>query len=317
MRFPAMSHMAVGRRVAFLLGHDAFRHSPVRCSRRLIAWKAHCLLHSAAIVRLPEFGIKLFVPPVWRGTAKIIYVFRAAYERELLLVRRLLSIGDVFVDVGANYGIYTSIASRAVGPTGRVLSFEPATHAYAVLQRNIEIGRLSNVSAARMALSNHHGQMVLRLLEDTSMNAIATAARPGEASEPITTSTLDAELARNTVRQVHMLKLDVEGAEELVLRGALSALRTSRPIVLFEVNGHAAKRLDLQPDGAWNLLRECGYGFYQLDQRRRMCAISTIPAGGNVVAIHRWSAAPIPPVPARGQVVADDLYFGERNGVAF
>ena len=278
------------RQIGFLLGHDAFRHNPVKHSGRLLVWRARCLLRSSAVIRVPELGIRLFVPPVWRGSAKILYVFRAAYERELQLLDRLLSSGEVFVDVGANYGIYTSTASRVVGPAGRVIAFEPATHAYAVLQRNIELGELKNVWAFRLALSNQRGEMVLRLRDDSSTNAIAPAAHGGEAFEPITTSTLDAELARQRIRHVHMLKLDVEGAEELVLRGASSALSRSAPIVLFEVNAAAAGSLGLRPDGAWNLLRDHGYRCFQLDECGRMNEIETIAAGGNVVAIHRSSA---------------------------
>jgi len=278
------------RQVAFLLSHDAFRESPVRYSRRLIAWRVRCLVGSSAVVRIPEFGIKLFVPPVWRGSAKIIYVFRAAYERELHLLSRFLSNGDVFVDVGANYGVYTAVASRLVGSSGRVLSFEPAAHAYAVLQHNIEIGDLDNVSAFRVALSNRREEMILRLREDASTNAIAHAAGTGESFEPITTSTLDEELAREPAGRVHVLKLDVEGAEELVLRGALSVLQCSTPVVLFEINTEASQMLGLQPDGAWNLLRSHEYRFFQVDPHHRMSEITTPPTDGNVVAIHRSPA---------------------------
>lgn len=283
--------MRLARRLAFLLGHEEFRQRPVACSRRLIAWRARCLLRRAAVVRLPEYGVALAVPPVWRGTAKIIYVFRAAYERELPLLNRLLSSGDVFVDVGANYGIYTAVASRAVGPAGRVIAFEPASRAFAVLRRNIDLGGLKNVAAFRLALADHRGEMVLRLRDDSSTNAIADAAHSGGAFEAITASTLDAELARTVVPRVHMLKLDVEGAEELVLRGAPAVLQTSTPVVLFEVNPDAARDLGLRPDGAWNLLREHGYRFFQLDAGRRIVETTTMPAGGNVVSVHRSSAA--------------------------
>jgi FkbM family methyltransferase len=281
---------SVWRRIRFLLGHEAFRKSPITYSRRLIAWKAHCLLRTSAVVRMPEFGIKLFVPPVWRGTAKTIYVFRAAYEPELHVLTRFVSSGHVFVDVGANYGIYTAIASRLAGPAGRVISFEPATRAYAVLERNVGIGQMKNVSTFRLALSNQRGEMVLRVRDDPSMNAIARAPHTGEVFEPIRTSTLDVELVRENIRRVHMVKLDVEGAEELVLRGGASTLRTSRPVVLFEINAEAARALDLRPEGAWEMLREYGYRFFQLDRRRRMVEMKTVLAGGNVVGIHRSSS---------------------------
>ena len=279
--------MSLHRQIAFLLGHEAFQQSPAKYTGRLIAWRARCLLRRSAVVSIPELGVQLFVPPIWRGSAKMIYVFRAACERELPLVQRLLSTGDVFIDVGANYGAYTMAASRAVGPSGRVLSFEPATQSYAVLQRNVQIGRCTNVTALRLGLSSRQQHMVLRLRDDSSTNAIAHAPRPGEAFERIVTSTLDAELERQAIQQVHMVKIDVEGAEELVLQGASALLRRSRPALLFEFNPEAATALGLTSDGAWRLLRDHGYRFFQLDARHGIDEIRSAPAGGNVLAIHR------------------------------
>jgi FkbM family methyltransferase len=292
--------MSLRRNITFLAQHEAFRHSPGKCAYRLLSWKAHCLLRTPATVSIPELGVRLFLPAVWRGSAKMIYVFRAAYERELPLLNRLLSAGQVFVDVGANYGVYTAAASQAVGPTGRVLSFEPATDAFAVLERNIRLGNVGNVAAFRMALSKDRQPMVLRLREDSSTNAIGAAPAEGEPFEPIVTSTLDAELARAGVDHVHLLKLDVEGAEEWVLRGAPEVLQRSKPSLLFEVNAEAAEMLGLHPQGAWHLLLDHGYRFFQLDDGHRMAERHTCPAGGNVVAIHRSREALVDPLSSGG-----------------
>ena len=86
-----------------------------------------------------------------------------------------------------------------------------------------------------------------------------------------------------------MIKLDVEGAEELVLRGAKAIIAFSRPTILLEMNGAAAKRLGLSPWGAWQLLQGFGYRFFSMRQQGELCLLNHPPATDdivNLVAIH-------------------------------
>src|SRR4030095_11405574 len=76
-------------------------------------------------------------------------------EREFL--KRLLRPGDVFVDIGANIGLFTILAGRYVGAEGAVYAFEPCAKTYERLLANVELNRLTNVSCYQAALSNHTG----------------------------------------------------------------------------------------------------------------------------------------------------------------
>ena len=96
----------------------------------------------------------MFLPPYWKGVAKLIYAFRDYYEPELTFLESLLSPGKVFVDAGANFGIYTAMASKTVGEAGRVISFEPSARAFPVLRHNIALNGFRNVQAFPMALGD-------------------------------------------------------------------------------------------------------------------------------------------------------------------
>jgi len=112
----------------------------------------------------------------------------------------------------------------------------------------------------------------------------------GEAFEEVVTRTLFQVVREETALRLGLIKLDVEGCEELVLRGAISIIVRHHPTVLFEMNGTAAARLGLRPFGSWKLLESLGYGFFSLTERGELCELNQPPAGNdaiNVVAIHR------------------------------
>ena len=88
-----------------------------------------------------------------------------------------------------------------------------------------------------------------------------------------------------------LIKLDVEGAEELAFRGALPLIASSRPCVIFEINPRASQGLGLRPFGAWELLETAGYRFFSLVERGDLRKLCAPPAGGNVIAIHGGRAA--------------------------
>src|SRR6266480_962060 len=135
---------------SFLSVQQAFNLAPVRTTLRLASWRIRCLLGKAAIIDLRNWGVRMFLPPNWRGVAKLIYAFRDYYEPELAYLEKLLAPGKVFVDAGANFGIYTAMASKTVGEAGRVISFEPSARAFPVLQQNIVLNDFKNVLAFPM-----------------------------------------------------------------------------------------------------------------------------------------------------------------------
>jgi FkbM family methyltransferase len=247
----------------FLRSHEAFRKAPIITLLRLLAWRLHCWLGKPATITLPKWDLRMHLPAEWRGFARLMFAFREMYEPELLYLDRLLSPGMTFVDVGACYGVYTLVAAKLVGAKGRVIAFEPASRSYAVLQENIKLNGLANVRPYRVALSDRIGFSRLYHQPDPGRNSLGVPEGISGAPEEVETNTLDSVLGSGPSERVDVMKLDVEGAEELVFRGAREILTTAHPAIIFEVNPEAVTALGLSPRGAWDILDRMGYSTFR------------------------------------------------------
>ncbi len=164
---------------------------------------------------------------------------KARYRDQGAEIRALLAglaPGDVAVDVGANKGAYLYWMRRAVGPAGRVFAFEPQPG----LARYLETVRTrmgwENVVVRECALSDAAGVRILHVpgWENSPGASLeeAAAAGPGTRDREVAADTLDHQL--EGAGRVALIKVDVEGHELAVFRGAARTLAESRPLLLFE-----------------------------------------------------------------------------------
>ncbi len=168
------------------------------------------------------------------------YLFAGWFEpAEVAFVVERLKPGDVVIDLGANAGLYTVIAARAVGAAGHVYAFEPGRRALALLRNNIAVNGLTNVTVIEAAVSNTTGQASFAVARDTALSSLADVNREDQqvaSWETVKTIRLDDAVAEYGMRAVTFIKMDVEGAEKLALEGATALLaQTSPPLtILFE-----------------------------------------------------------------------------------
>jgi FkbM family methyltransferase len=142
--------------------------------------------------------------------------------------------GDVVVDIGAHIGLYTIISSKRVGPNGKVIAIEAHPGNFQMLNHNIKLNRLNNVIPFNYIAYSKEMDLVLaeyaRMLGGDVKDRHRTAA--------IHVNTLDNLLQQNGINEVNWMKIDVEGAELEVLRGAHNILSKSEDIsVLIEIHG--------------------------------------------------------------------------------
>lgn len=268
---------------------DGFHKAPVRTGIRLISWRARCLFQNGATIRLRRWNLKMFLPSRWRVMGEYIFALREYYEPELAYLEEVLSPGKIFFDVGANIGIYTLVASRIVGETGRVVAFEPSIQSFPGLQRNVALNGLTNVIVFRTALGEKTGGARLFHAPDPVANSVHGDPAWGGESEEITVETLDRVTEQASIKHVDVIKIDAEGAEELVLRGARKVLAEMRPVVIFEINQEACARFGLSSSGGRELLEKLGYKFHVLQDNGTFFQPSLPRPYFNVVAtpIHR------------------------------
>jgi FkbM family methyltransferase len=274
----------------YLWNQEGFCDSPLRTILRLINWRVKCLLRSPATITLDDCDLRMFLPPEWRGIAKLAFTFCERYEPELGYLKQILSPGMTFVDAGACYGIYTLTASKLVGEAGRVIAFEPAPRAFRVLQKNIRLNSLANVLAYPMALAAHSGKALLHYHPNVGCDSLGRDDSFTQMAEEIETESLDNVLEKISVHQVDVIKMDVQGAEELILRGARKILNASHPVIIFEVYPPCAAPLGLSPYGAWEFLHDLGYEFFVVGPRGTLRREMSPPLDRNVVATYRQGA---------------------------
>ena len=185
-----------------------------------------------------------------------------AYETHLF--RSVVKEGMTVVDIGANVGYYTLLAAELVGINGRVFAFEPDPGNYELLKKNVELNRYSNVETRKKAMSDRTGSVTL-YVDGANFGNRSFAKRnivvDGGAFDAQTT-TLD-EFCADYMgdRQIDVLKIDAQGAEGLILKGAVITLSKSTPKVFMEFEPEMLRNLGTDPLGLLRDFRALGYSF--------------------------------------------------------
>jgi FkbM family methyltransferase len=195
--------------------------------------------------------------------------FLGSYEaQETLLLPALLRSGDTCVDVGAHWGYFSLIAAARVGSSGRVLAVEADPRVFATLQRSLELNPGLNVEAVHVAAAAESGTLVLNGYDECGDNwGISSVATPqGGAAFEVAAEALDVLLDRHEVRQVGLLKMDIEGAEVLALRGCERFLRERRiRSLLLELHPPQIAALNSTVQDVVASLRAHGYYLWAVD----------------------------------------------------
>ncbi len=206
-------------------------------------------------------------------------LFKVHFEHtELALVAAFVTRGMHVVDIGANVGLYSVFTGRAVGPRGHVWGFEPSSHVVGLLERNIALNGLENVSVHKLALAAQAGRLELRreancrdgdrYLVGAATAEGAPAVGEGGDSESVEVTTLDAFRAQDGRLSAHVdfLKMDVEGGELAVFQGARETLRANRDLVMmFESNRHVCARAGHSQEEVFAVLEAEGFGLRAWD----------------------------------------------------
>lgn len=179
---------------------------------------------------------------------KVARVLLGTYEPEQTgLLARSLRPGDTFLDLGAHVGFHTLLAARLVGPAGWVVAFEPSPRNARYLRRHLALNGCGNVRVEEAAVSDAAG--AARFLHG---RGTGTGRLSGAGGVEVRTVALDGYCAEHGLSPA-AVKIDVEGAELAVLRGAEEILTRCRPLVFLSTHGAEAHGACLR----W--LRERGY----------------------------------------------------------
>ena len=197
-------------------------------------------------------------------STRIMMQQRAGCEPEMVcLMARILQEGDVVVDGGANIGFFTIMMAKLVGPTGRVLAFEPGENNLAKLRENIAMNNLDNVEVFDVALwhRNNHA-LEFFLSEDSGANSIWRSEM--SVSKTVVTAVKLSDYWRDRQRRIKLIKLDIEGSEQHALEGAYIHLGMKVPYIVCELNSLALQRLGHTQGTLRKFMLQFGYDMFLL-----------------------------------------------------
>jgi len=173
-------------------------------------------------------------------------------------IERLLDSGGYAIDVGANVGYLTMVMANRVGKTGRVIAFEPTPWAYHRLEDNLSLNDMPQAHAVQMGLSDRSEQQQ----EMTIRSSYRLDGQSEGDRVLIDITTLDSYLESNRIDGLDFIKIDTDGMEYSILRGAKETLLQYKPAVLFEVGPDALSRAGTSVENLLAWLRDIGYLFY-------------------------------------------------------
>jgi FkbM family methyltransferase len=215
-----------------------------------------------------------------------------AFEtNEIAFVGRFLKPGMTALDLGAHHGLYTLLASKRVGSNGKVIAFEPSPRERMALRLHVMLNLCWNVSIQTLALGNENTDATLFVVEgrQTGCNSL----RPPEVfggTSPVRVhvTRLDNWLDDENIDRVDFVKLDVEGAELDVLKGAERLLaRSPRPVILAEVQDVRTRPWGYEAKDIIQHLSHKGYKWLSLKENGSIEALdlSADKFEGNFVAV--------------------------------
>lgn len=240
-------------------------------SALILAFHVRNAIKRSAPIRAEVGGVSFCLVPegaiafdIWSGLR---------FERpELEFIVKVLRPGMTFFDIGANSGVFSIAAGKTLARTSAsIYAFEPCAATFATLQKNIRENDLSGVCAHCIAISEHSGEASLYVnaaMKD-GLNSLEDPSH-GDAEVigtiPVRVTTLDAFLTEKNIPCVDVMKVDVEGAELLVFRGARGLLtRADAPLILYEGYSWCTAGFHYHPVEIMWLLEGFGYEIFVLD----------------------------------------------------
>lgn len=248
---------------------------------RLVRWLEE---HAETLAKLPPTTVRfggthqMRVNPVDENGRRVLVNGFEPAERLTRWFVRLLKTGDCVLDVGANVGYYTLVAAKMVGPTGTVHAFEASPDVFPWLETNAALNPAANIRIHACAVTDQCGETRFHTArsDKTGFSSIRDLGAEGASVATVPTVALDSML--DDLPAVRLVKIDVEGAELLVLRGMTNLIDRDQPFLISEIDDKFLQEMGFSATEMCAFLTERGYGLFRIVERGEIVPIADPPA---------------------------------------
>jgi len=254
------------------------RLGPGRLREMLLNFRFSRRALGKAVPILEDINGTRFVLYPWDRPTAGKLVRRRHDTADFRAISKLMRPGFVAFDVGANVGIHSVLLSQLCKPDGRVWAFEPVPETYWRLKETLALNRCENVATVQAAICDKTGTAEMNLFESrfSEWNSLGNPSMYGTDGNRISptlhvkvpTQTLDQFCKSEGIEYIHFLKVDVEGFELTVFRGAAQILTERRvDCICFEISAEPLRGAGIESKDVFEALESYGYRAYRFDER--------------------------------------------------
>jgi len=173
-----------------------------------------------------KFFDNLYIRFYPSSVSSTLFYDKKFYEKDINLIKKYLKKGDIFIDVGSNIGILSIVASKLVGRTGKIYSYEPHPRIFKYLEGNIKLNNIKNIISRNIGIGSKSGNIYITNKIADDMNYLSKDSINGK---KIKVKKLD-DIIRD--KNIKMLKIDTEGYELEVLKGSKELLKNTKYLMI-------------------------------------------------------------------------------------
>ena len=284
---------------SFLLRHrfiSALRDIDLKGIRRLSVLLPKLLLPAVDQAEKMEIqtlhGVKILIDPAKDKGVEFALYQTGTYEKGTIqLLGDFLKQGSIFMDIGANIGLMSTIASKIVGEKGRVYAVEANPKTIEVLRHNCVINQCENIEILPIALASEKGSAILYENWNVNRGGASLISQGDEHGITVSKERLDDLFSPDS--PVHLVKIDVEGFELEVLKGGVDWFKTQQPVFIIEVSTQRSNQEGAAPESIMSFVAELGnYSLYKQkgtkERRGKLVSVTSaqdLPEHDNLIAI--------------------------------
>jgi FkbM family methyltransferase len=157
------------------------------------------------------------------------------FESEIHFVRSFIKEGMFALDIGANYGLYSTAIANGLGSSGKLWCFEPTENTANALRQTIKTNQYNNIELIQAGLSDHLGKATFYTSDNAELNSLTASESTQGNKQTIELLTLDGCYEQHSWAHLDFIKLDAEGEELNILKGAHKTLSACSPLIMFEL----------------------------------------------------------------------------------
>lgn len=273
----------------YILASPLNKDNSLKVIFRIFWWRINQIFFKfPCIVELVP-GTKCICYPSGSLYSTLVMYLKFPEYGEMQLLLSILNDKDIFIDVGANIGVYSLLASSKINK-GKIFAFEPSPKILPQLEENISLNNKDDrIVVIKKAVSQKNGFINFDINSSPDYNHISYSSNKTEVLR-VQSITLDKFISKNNLKRVKLIKIDVEGAELLVLKGLQKSLKAKLvDVLIVEVNqDEEAKKFGFSIEQLFQYLIENGFSLYYFDSGYKLRNFNKrLDGAWNIIAIHK------------------------------